>query len=164
MLFRSNIGKIKGREIINTMFRFLGTLPEDTWARNPVFIELYRREAKRRLDIMAPGKRDTLTVAQQEQLMAASRKYAQREMKNILFNIERKSNLAMAFKFISPFFSAQENAFKTWMKFAIANPAVANRGYQVWNAPNRAGLVTDFQGNEVPAGKTTGNEIGRAHV
>ena len=45
------------------------------------------------------------------------------------------------------------------MKLAVANPAIANRGYRVWNAPNQAGLVTDFQGNQVPAGQTTGNDF-----
>jgi hypothetical protein len=65
----------------------------------------------------------------------------------------------MAMKYINPFFSAQENSYKTWMKFAVANPAIVNRGYQVWQAPNRAGLVTDQEGNEVPAGQTTGNDI-----
>jgi hypothetical protein len=80
-------------------------------------------------------------------------------MKGILFNIERRTNLATAFKYISPFFSAQENSYKTWLKLAAANPAIVNRGYLVWNAPNQAGLVTDQEGNEVPAGQTTGNDI-----
>lgn len=153
-----NVSQVKGRELINTAFKFLGTLPEDAWARNPLYIELYRREAKRRLDIMTGLKKDRLTLKEQEQLMMASHKIALREMKGILFNIERKSNLASVFKYLSPFFSAQENAVKTWMKLAVANPAIANRGYQLWQAPNRAGLVTDFEGNIIPPGETTGSD------
>ena len=91
--------------------------------------------------------------------MADAHKMALRQMKGVLFNIERKTNLATAFKYISPFFSAQENAYKTWFKLAAANPQIVNRGYNVWNAPNRAGLVTDQDGNQVPAGKTTGNDV-----
>jgi hypothetical protein len=154
-----NASQVKGREIINTMFKFLGTLPEDTWARNPLYVYLYRREAKRRLDIMTGQNVKRLTTEQQAGLMSQAHKIAQREMKGILFNIERRSNLATAFKYISPFFSAQENSYKTWLKLAAANPAVVNRGYLVWNAPNQAGLVTDQEGNEVPAGKTSGNDI-----
>jgi hypothetical protein len=45
------------------------------------------------------------------------------------------------------------------MKLAVANPAIVNRGYQLWHAPNRAGLVTDFEGNEIPPGQTTGNDF-----
>ena len=153
-----NIAKKGIKDFTNTAFKFLGTLPEDAWARNPLYIELYRREAKRRLDIMAGLKKERLTLKEQEQLMMASHKIALREMKGILFNIERRSNLAGMFKYISPFFSAQENAVKTWLKLAVANPAIANRGYQLWQAPNRAGLVTDFEGNIVPPGETTGND------
>ena len=154
-----NISQVKGRELINTAFKFLGTLPEDTWARNPLYIYLYRRESKRRLDIMTGQKVERLTTQEQAQLMSQSHKIALREMKGILFNIERRTNLATAFKYISPFFSAQENSYKTWLKLAAANPAIVNRGYLVWNAPNQAGLVTDQEGNEVPAGQTTGNDI-----
>jgi hypothetical protein len=154
-----NASQVKGREIINTAFKFLGTLPEDAWARNPLYIYLYRREAKRRLDVMTGQNVDRLTTEQQGQLMSQAHKIAVREMKGILFNIERRSNLATAFKYISPFFSAQENSYKTWLKLAAANPAIVNRGYLVWNSPNQAGLVTDQEGNEVPAGQTTGNDI-----
>jgi len=154
-----NVSQVKGRELINTAFKFLGTLPEDTWARNPLYIYLYRREAKRRLDVMTGQKVERLTTEEQAKLMAQAHKIAQREMKGILFNIERRTNLATAFKYISPFFSAQENAYKTWLKLAAANPAIVNRGYLVWNAPNQAGLVTDQEGNQVPAGQTTGNDV-----
>lgn len=154
-----NTSQIKGREIVNTMFKFLGTLPEDTWARNPLYIYFYRREAARRLDIMSGLKKERLTLEEQQQLMSQSHKVALREMKGVLFNIERKTNLASVMKYVNPFFSAQENAYKTWLKLAAANPAIVNRGYMVWNAPNNAGLVTDFDGNIVPPGQTSGNDV-----
>lgn len=147
------------RQFINSAFKLLGTLPEDALARNPLYVHLYRREAKRRLDIMAGLKKDRLSVEEQQQLMMQARKTALREMKGILFNIERRTNLAAALKYVSPFFSAQENAYKTWLKLAAANPAIVNRGYLVWNAPNQAGLVTDQEGNIVPPGQTSGNDV-----
>jgi hypothetical protein len=154
-----NASAIKGRELINSAFKLLATLPEDAWARNPLYVYYYRKEAARRLDIMTGQKVERLTVDEQAKLMSESHKIALREMKGVLFNIERRTNLATAFKYISPFFSAQENAYKTWLKLAAANPAIVNRGYLVWNSPNQAGLVTDQEGNEVPAGQTSGNDI-----
>jgi len=287
-----NVSQLKGKEIVNSLFKLLGTMPEDAWARNPLYVHLYREEAKRRVNVLAglkkgyyldssgaslpeglkfsiktpkggivektpafgePGKpfsspeqtrirnvyeisvldkngksvadlswnnktgevsligvdeaykrqglatsmfikatdyakknnlvapvhSDTLTKegaawkanldklinnaklseADQLNIMSQAHKVALREMKGILFNIERKTNLATAMKYISPFFSAQENAYKTWMKLAAANPSIVNKGYLVWQAPNRAGLVTDQDGNQVPVGKTTGNDI-----
>lgn len=154
-----NTSQIKGREIINTLFKFLGTIPEDTWARNPLYVHFYRKEAKRRIDIVAGLKGDKISLDDQQKIMAMAHKSALREMKGVLFNIERKTNLAAAMKYISPFFSAQENSYKTWLKMAVANPAIVNRGYIVWNSPNKQGLVTDQDGNPVESGKTSGNDV-----
>jgi hypothetical protein len=137
----------------------LATIPEDTLARNPLYVHFYRQEARRRIDIVAGLKGDKISFEDQQKIMAMSQKSALREMKKVLFNIERKSNLAMVMKYINPFFSAQENSYKTWMKFAVANPAIVNRGYMVWQAPNEAGLVTDQDGNIVPPGQTSGSDI-----
>lgn len=147
------------RKFINGAFHLLGTLPEDTWARNPLYVQIYRKDMERRLNIISELKGDVISGADQEAAMAAAHKTALREMKGILFNIERRTNLAAAMKYISPFFSAQENAYKTWLKLAVANPAIVNRGYNVWQSPNRAGLVRDQDGNIVPEGKTSGNDV-----
>ena len=154
-----NTGKRKGRQLINGIFHLLGTLPEDTWARNPLYVQLYRQDMARRLEIISGLTGDKVLPAAQEAAMAAAHKTALREMKGILFNIERRTNLAAAMKYISPFFSAQENAYKTWLKLAAANPAIVNRGYNVWQAPNRSSLVTDQDGNVVPEGQTSGNDV-----
>jgi len=153
-----NNSKFKVKETINGLFKLLATMPEDAFARNPVYVHLYRQEAKRRLDIMAGLKNEIVGIADQEAIMSQAHKFALREMKNILFNIERKTNLATAMKYISPFFSAQENAYKTWMKLAVADPSIVNKGYLVWQSPNRSGLVTDEDGNQVPVGQTKGND------
>jgi hypothetical protein len=155
----SNTSKLQIRTLINGAFKFLAQLPEDAWARNPLYIQFYRQEARRRIDIVGGLKGGKLTTADQEAVMAASHKVALRQMKGVLFNIERRSNLAAAMKFISPFFSAQENAYKTWLKMSVANPAIVNRGYMVWQSPNRAGLVTDQDGNPVPEGQTSGSDV-----
>ena len=153
-----NNSKFKVRETINGLFKLLATMPEDAFARNPVYVHLYRQEAKRRLDLMAGLKDEIVSTADQEAIMMQSQKFALREMKNILFNIERKTNLATAMKYINPFFSAQENAYKTWMKLAVADPSIVNKGYLIWQSPNRSGLVTDEDGNQVPVGQTKGND------
>jgi hypothetical protein len=148
------------KKAINGLFKLLGTMPEDAWSRHPLYTHLYRRELKRRIDVSAGLKEDgRLTRLEQEKIMSATHKIALREMKGILFNIERRSNLAAAMKYISPFFSAQENSYKTWLKLAAANPAIVNRAYNIWQSPNRAGLVTDYEGNPIPVGETSGNDI-----
>jgi hypothetical protein len=147
------------KRFINGAFKLLATMPEDTLARNPLYVHFYREEARRRIDVVAGLKGDRISFEDQQKIEMLARKSALREMKKVLFNIERKSNLAMVMKYINPFFSAQENSYKTWMKFAVANPAIVNRGYMVWQAPNEAGLVTDQEGNIVPPGQTSGNDV-----
>jgi hypothetical protein len=153
-----NVSDLKPKNIINNLFKLLATMPEDAFARNPVYVHLYRQEARRRLELLSGLKNDIVSTADQEAIMSQAHKFALREMKGILFNIERKTNLAMAMKYINPFFSAQENAYKTWTKLAAADPSILNKGYLVWQSPNRAGLVTDEEGNQVPVGKTSGND------
>jgi hypothetical protein len=155
----SNMDIIKPRNIINSMFKFLGTMPEDAWARNPLYVKSYRQEVKRRLDVMEGLNQRTVSKAEQEEIYFAAQQVAMKQVKDVLYNIERRSNLAAALKYISPFFSAQENAYKTWSKLAISHPALVNRGNNIWNSPNREGLVTDENGKEVPAGETTGNDV-----
>ena len=153
-----NVSEIQKKGVINSLFKLLATMPEDAFARNPVYVHLYRQEAKRRLDIMAGLKDDIISVSDQELIMSQAHKVALREMKSILFNIERKTNLATAMKYVNPFFSAQENAYKTWMKLAAADPSLINKGYLIWQSPNRAGLVTDENGEQVPVGQTSGSD------
>ena len=154
-----NKSKLQVRSLVNGAFKLLAQLPEDAWARSPLYIQLYRQEARRRVDIVAGLKGDKLTPADQEEIMGAAHKVALRQMKGILFNIERRSNLSGVMKYISPFFSAQENAYKTWLKLSVANPAILNRGYMVWQSPNSASLVTDQDGNKVSEGQTSGSDV-----
>jgi hypothetical protein len=156
--FFNKTGNI-GTRFVNAAFKLLATLPEDALARNPMYVYLYRQEARRRIDIVAGLKGDRISLEDQQKILSMSHKIALREMKSVLFNIERKTNFATLMKYINPFFSAQENAYKTWMKLAVANPAVINRGYQIWQSPNRMGLVTDQDGNQVPVGQTSGSDI-----
>ena len=155
----NNIDIIKPRNIINSLFKFLGSMPEDAWARHPLYVQSYRQEVKRRLDLMEGLNKKTVTPKEQEEIYFAAQKVALKQVKDVLYNVERKTNLAAALKYISPFFSAQENAYKTWGKFALSHPGLVNRGNQIWNSPNREGLVTDENGKEVPAGETSGNDM-----
>jgi len=155
----NNIDIFKPRSVINGLFKVLGSMPEDAWARHPLYINSYRQEVKRRLDLMEGLNKRTVLPVEQEAIMLAAHKVALKDVKEILYNIERRSNLAAALKYISPFFSAQENAYKTWSKLAVSHPGLINRGNQIWNAPNREGLVTDENGKVVPEGETTGNDV-----
>lgn len=147
----NNIGQTINNGI-NKAFQALGTLPEDTWARYPLYISIYRKELTERFALMENLKGAGLTSAEQELAMKAAHDFALREVNKTLFTVIRRSNVggSTAVRLMSPFFSAQENAIKAWARIIGNNPVIINRAQLLWTAPNRAGLVTDQEGNEIP--------------
>jgi len=141
------------RKFTSTLFKYLAQIPEDNWARHPLFIDLYEKSVAKRLETAEFLKGGTFTREEfaeiQYKLTAGARADALKGVKAVLYNVERRSNAAHLLRFISPFFSAQENAVKTWFKIGMDNPAILNRANIVWNAPNRAGLITDENGDPV---------------
>jgi hypothetical protein len=146
-------GRRVSREITQTLFKYLAQIPEDAWARHPLFIDLYEKSIKKRLataEFLKGGKFTREEFADlQYKLTAGARADALKGVKTTLYNVERRSNAAHMLRFVSPFFSAQENAIKTWFKIAANNPAILNRANIIWNSPNRSGLITDENGEEV---------------
>lgn len=142
------------RQIINQSFKWLATMPEDAWARHPLFIDLYRKSIARRISTMEQLKQRALTRQEFDDIQFALEKSARADalkgVKATLYNVERRTNGAHVLRFVMPFFSAQENAVKTWLKIAADKPQIAYRAAVLWNAPNRMGLVTDENGEPVP--------------
>lgn len=148
------------QSVVNGMFKFLGSMPEDAWARHPVFINIYNQSMRRRIEEFESINNRALTYQEQKLLMRESRNEALRGTKSILFTIDRKSNLAASslLKFSSPFFSAFENSMKTWAKLAYERPETITRANMIFTAPNRAGIATDEFGREVPPEEATMND------
>jgi hypothetical protein len=138
--------------ITSSLFKYLATIPEDNWARHPLFIDLYEKSIQKRFEtaeFLKGGKYTRAEFAElQYNLTAGARADAMKGVKAILYNVERRSNAAHMLRFVSPFFSAQENAVKTWFKIGMDNPAILNRANVVWNAPERSGLITNEETGE----------------
>jgi hypothetical protein len=149
----SKNGMLTIKSAINKAFQLLGTLPEDAWARHPLFLELYNQSLVKRLTTAEGLNKGRFTQQEFQDIQYAlemgARKDALKGVKGILYNVERRSNLAQALRFISPFFSAQENSLKTWFKLAADNPVIFSRAATLYNAPNRAGFITDQNGELV---------------
>ena len=141
------------RQITSSLFKYLAQIPEDNWARHPLFIDLYEKSLQKRLETAEFLKGGTFSREEfadlQYKLTAGARADALKGVKDVLYNVERRSNAAHMLRFVSPFFSAQENAVKTWFNIALDKPQLLNRANIVWNAPNRAGLITDENGDPV---------------
>ena len=145
------------KRIINQSFKWLATMPEDAWARHPLFIDLYRKSIASRIATLEQLKGKAIPREEFEAIQFALEKSARADalkgVKSTLYNVERRTNAAYVMRFIMPFFSAQENAVKTWLKIAGDKPQIVYRAQVIWNAPNRMGLVVDENGEPVPPNK-----------
>ena len=144
-------------DAIDSIFNFLGTMPEDAWARFPLYDVLYRKEFTRQINLIEGISGKALTEAEQRLAETAAREFSKRETRKILFTIQRKSNVGglTMIRMMSPFFAAQENAYKTWARLIGRNPAILNRAQLLWTAPQRANLVTDSEGNPMDPNELT---------
>jgi hypothetical protein len=149
------------RRMTSFLFKYLATIPEDNFARHPLFIDLYQKSVQKRFETAEFLNQKTFTREEfakiQYDLEKSARADAMKGVKATLYNVERRTNAAHMLRFISPFFSAQENAVKTWFKIATEKPVILSRANIIWNAPNRLGLITDPEtGDPVAPGANLG--------
>jgi hypothetical protein len=142
------------QQAINNGFKWLATMPEDALARHPLFIDLYKKSIARRIATIEQLKGKSIPRGEFEAIQFALEKSARADalkgVKATVYNIERRTNAAHFLRFAMPFFSAQENALKVWLKILGDKPQILYRAGVVWNAPNRGGLVVDENGEIVP--------------
>lgn len=154
--FTNNIGKAFNKWV-DKFFNVLGTIPEDKWARYPLYDNLYRDMLKKRIlsTELLQGKK--LDEAALSRIMEGVHTQALREVRKVLYTVMRRSNVGAqtVTRLMSPFFGAQENAYKTWIRLIGRNPVIINRAQLIWTAPNRAGFVTDKDGNPIEQDELT---------
>ena len=151
-VIEENLKNFSGKytdKFVNFAMKWLGSVPEDVFARHPLVNSLYRDDVKKRVEIFESLNKRRMTVDELWKLQQASRRTSIANMKKIVFNIDRRTNLGHFMRLIAPFFSAQENAYRTWLRLVKEKPYLINRANIIWNAPNRSGLVTDEEGNPV---------------
>jgi hypothetical protein len=144
-----NVSAKKVDRFVNFAMKWLGSVPEDVFARHPLVNSLYRDDVVKRVAVFEEVNKRSMTPDELWKLQQTSRRVAISNMKKIVFNIDRRTNLGHFMRLIAPFFSAQENAYKTWLRLVKEKPYLINRANIIWNAPNRSGLVTDEEGNPV---------------
>lgn len=129
-------------------FKMFGKTPTDVMSRNRFFDEVYQAEVKRQIDITIDqgGK---LNEASLSSISARARSYADQQVKFHLYDLAESSQLGEMAKFLSPFYNAWREVLTRWVGLAIQNPPFIARMNMAWSAPDKAGLVTDEDGNQV---------------
>lgn len=135
------------RAKVNSIFKYLGTVPEDNFVRFPFYRTVYRNEVRRRVRMITDAGKDP--VKYEEQILAVARQEAYKQTMERLYSIERYTDLGQAMQYFSPFYMAGQNSARFWAGAATRKPETVVNALKIWNIPNAAGVVYDEEGNRI---------------
>lgn len=121
--FGGGIGKTMGQWIDSAVKNIID-LPIDEMVRHPTLELFYKRDLQRQLDNFHEQGLylDGLPDAERIRMQQRARDYAMGRTKDLMYEFAAKSEFHRMVRFLSPFFAAAEEAFKTWTRLAIENP------------------------------------------
>jgi hypothetical protein len=138
------------------VMRFLGSLPEDVFARHPLVRATYNKRIKLNIESMAAAKgTEKLTAEEIDRAIRGAREESRREVERTLFTIVRRSRASSSqvMQLMFPFFAAYENTMKRWSGIVAENPtAVATAGRVIAQIVNGQ-TVVDQDGNRITDAK-----------
>lgn len=150
------------RKQTHKLMEKLGTIPGDKFSRYPFLDKSYRDH----LESMAKiefGERGTITQARRRELQEAARKRALGDVKKWLYNSDMVSEGSSLIRHLSPFSAAWQDGMRAWSGIAFRErPATAGYIYNLWQAPERAGLIVDQDGRELKV-EAGGKEVWLEH-
>jgi hypothetical protein len=138
---------LRYRAMVNSIFKYLGTVPEDNFVRFPFYRTVYRNEVRRRMDMVASAGKNPANY--EEQILKVARQEAYKATMERLYSIERYTDLAQAMQFVSPFYMAGQNSARFWAGAIARKPETMVNALKVWNIPNAMGIVYDEEGNRI---------------
>ncbi len=127
--------------------KWLGTIPEDTLVRAPFYGMAYEKTVT---DLVksTTAQLGTITPSELEFLVRSAHRRALKDTKDVLYTIDRRTNLGTYGESIIPFISAAQNSTTTLGRLIWNDPAIPGVIAAMWNAPDRMGM-TDEEGNIV---------------
>jgi hypothetical protein len=151
------------RNIVGSVFKFIGNLPETHLIRHPFYSMVHDSEAKRLTNVViANARKDKPNITDKElesvigksasAIKTASTNRAYKELMQRLYSVERYTDTANFLRFITPFYMAAQNSTRFWLGTSLKEPAIAYQLAKAYNIPYRAGYVYDENGEIVGSG------------
>ena len=147
-LGKDSIWKDVGKSV-DFMMNVLGTLPSDVAARNPFFDRAYRGHLKTLVDNSHTMRGGQVELAELTRLQHIARTHALADVRKWLYNSDSVTVLSSKSRYMSAFMGATQDAMSAWSRIMINDPSVAVSLNKIWNAPDKAGLITDANGNQL---------------
>ena len=134
------------------VMRFLGSMPEDTFARHPMVTMVYEKELRLNIAAMADAKGvDRLTPDEINRAVSSARETARTEVERTLFTIVRRTGASSSrsMKLMFPFYAAYENTLKRWGGMSMENPQLVTTAARTMAQVVNAQMIVDRDGNRL---------------
>jgi hypothetical protein len=129
-----DIGKLYGT-LVDTLFKYLGTMPEDAFTRVPFYGNIYEKTIEtgaKALQLKTQRTGKPATELEIQGVEKAAHREALKETKRVLYTIDRYSNIASIVAFASPFIQAQLNSLRVYSNLVANNPTPIIRPTLIW--------------------------------
>ena len=138
------------------VMRFLGSLPEDVFARHPLAVSNYNRQVKTNIQNIADAKgTDKLTAEEINSAIRGAREDSRRVVEQTLFTIVRRSRASSSqiMQLMFPFFAAYENTVKRWSGIIAEEPQAVTTAARTIAQLVNGQTVVDQEGNRITDAK-----------
>ena len=134
------------------VMRFLGSMPEDVFARHPMVTMVYEKELRLNIAALADAKGvDRLTPDEINRAVSNARETARQEVERTLFTIVRRTGASSSrsMKLMFPFYAAYENTLKRWGGMSMENPQLVATAARTIAQVVNAQTIVDRDGNRL---------------
>jgi hypothetical protein len=134
------------------VMRFLGSMPEDVFARHPLTVAIYEKELRLNMASMADAAgKDRLTPDEINRAVSNARETARQEVERTLFTIVRRTGASSSrsMRLLFPFYAAYENTLKRWGGMSMDNPQLVTTAARTIAQVVNAQMVVDRDGNRL---------------
>jgi hypothetical protein len=134
------------------VMRFLGSLPEDVFARHPLAAAMYDKQLMQNIEAIQRVKgSEKLTANELNRAITHARETSRQEVERTLFTIVRRSGASSSrvVKLLFPFYAAYENTLRRWGGMVAEDPTLlATAGRTVAQVVHGQTII-DKDGNRI---------------
>tara|TARA_R110000787_G_scaffold4185_9_gene16191 strand:+ start:460 stop:6462 length:6003 start_codon:yes stop_codon:yes gene_type:complete len=135
---------------VESAFKTLAAGPTDNLSRMPAFRRFYEAEMQRTLGSIPKSALENgqISLRQLEGFEEQSRRFALKEMRELMYDLAEQSEFAEMTRLIMPFFPAYQEVLTRWAGLIYENPNIAFMADEIWRGPSRMGITYEDESGE----------------
>ena len=149
------VGKSKAPQIIDQgiswFYKWAGEKPSRILLRDPLFKQEYNAYLGMQIKKWQGQGITEVPLDTQKLTENAARKYAMQQVKRNTYSMTHETKMSYHLRNMAAFFGAQAESYNRWARIIADKPQTLGNVANAYNAPSRAGIVTDSNGNSVGA-------------